>query len=242
MLKKACYISICCFIPLFVFCQGQRAGDLKEFYTRVVAGPAISLYGINTLTSANVSQGAAFYAGLMEEMHVHQNIYFVGGLEYQYHSMAFNSYYINPGHQFIYNQKYNYTYNLRMQEARLNLLLRLTQGNELRDEYSFYAEGGYVLRCLFVSKMKVTGNANGQTMFNGTTHADFEGPVLQNKFSSGIKLTLGIQHNFLRSHRAWFVQLTGLYGLSRFLIHEDFTPPSLYVKSSFIQLGLGYKF
>ena len=227
---------------LFAFCQGQKAGDLKEFYTRVVAGPAISLYTNNALLSANTRQGAAFYLGVMEEMHVHQNLYFVGGLEYQYHALSFDSYYITQGHPFLYDQKFDYNYNLKMQEARLNMLLRLTQGNELRDEYSFYGEGGYVLRCLYNSQMKVTANANGQTMFNGLTHADFEGTTLKSKFSSGIKLTLGIQHNFLRSHRAWFIQLTGIYGLSRFLIHENFTPPLLYFGSSFIQLGLGYKF
>ena len=242
MLKKGCYIALLCLIPLVVFCQSQRAGDPKEFYTRVVLGPAISLYGINTLHASNARQGTAFYAGVMEEMHVYQNVYFLGGLEYQYHTLAFDSYYLIPGHQNLYNQKFDYNYNLKMQEARLNLLLRLTQGNELRDEYSFYAEGGYVLRCLVATKMKVVANANGQTMFNDITHADFEGPVLKNKFSSGIKLTIGIQHNYLRSHRAWFIQLTGLYGLSRFLVHEDFTPASLYVNSSFIQLGLGYKF
>jgi hypothetical protein len=242
MLKRAGYIIILCCIPLFVVCQGRKAGDLKEFYTRVVAGPAISLYSNNPLYSANTRQGAAFYIGVMEEMHLYKNMYFVSGLEYQYHAMSFNSYYIVPGHPFLYNQKFDYNYSLKMQEARLNLLLRLTQGNELREEYTFYAEGGYVLRCLLATKMKVTSNSNAQTMFNGTTHADFEGPILQNKFSSGIKLTLGIQHNFLRSHRAWFIQLTGLYGLSRFLIHEDFTLSSLYIRSSFIQLGLGYRF
>lgn len=242
MLKKSIYIYLFCLIPFLVFCQNQRAGDPKKIYTRVLGGPDIGFYANNNFHSSNTRPGVAFYAGVIEEAHIIENIYASAGLEYQYNSMSFNSYYMAPGYQYLYNQKFDYNYNLNMQEARINLLMRLTSKTELTKPYTAYMEGGYVLRYLINTQMKVTSNLSGQTLFNGTTHPDFVGTTLNNNFSSGLKINAGIQHNFLRSHRAWFIQVSFMYGLAHFLVHESFTPASLYISSSFAQLGLGYKF
>jgi hypothetical protein len=243
MLKRNNYIGVLCLIPFFIFCQThKRTGDPKNFYMRVLGGPAIGFYNNNNLHASNTRPGTAFYAGVLEEVHLFDNLYASAGLEYQYYSFAFNSYYMVAGAQNLYNQKFDYNYNLNVQEGRLNLLMRLTSGTELSKPLTAYIEGGYVLRYLINTQMKVTSSLNNAVLFDGTTHPSFDGTMLKNNFSSGLKVNVGIQHNFLRSHRAWFIQISYMQGLARFLIKEDFTPASLYLKSSFLQLGLGFKF
>ena len=243
MLKRNTYIGILCFIPFFIFCQThKKTGAPKNVYMRVLAGPVIGFYNNNNFHTSNTRPGTAFFAGVLEEARVTDKFYLSAGLEYQYYAMAFNSYYMAPGYQYLYNQKFDYNYSLATQEGRLNLLMRLTSGTELTKPYTAYIEGGYVLRCLLNTHMKVTSNLNNDVLFNGTTNPNFDGKVLNNNFSAGLKVNVGIQHNFLRSHRAWFIQLSYMQGLASFLIHENFTPASLYIKSSFIQLGLGFKF
>ena len=220
----------------------QKAGDPKLVYTRISGGTALSFYNNNNLHSANTRPGAAFYGNVSEEIRMHQDIFFVGGLEYQHSAMAFNSYYFTPGSYALYNGHYNYNYNLTLQEGRLNLLLRYTGGDELRNPFTGYVEGGYVLRYLINTQMKVTDDSNGKHLFNGSTQADFIGKTLGNSFSSGLKINVGVQRNFLRTHRAWFLQIGLMYGLAQFNIHETFTPSALNIKSGYAQFGLGYKF
>ena len=247
MLRKHIYIVLCFLFPLSVFCQTflqkeQKAGDRKLAYTRISAGPALSFYNNNNLHSSNTRPGAAFYGNVSEEVRVYNDLFFVGGLEYQHSAMSFNSYYMAPGYQHLYNGQYDYNYNLALQEGRLNLLLRYTGGDELRNPFTAYAEAGYVLRYFINTNMKVTDDGNGQVLFKGTTHPNFNGPVFNNSFSSGLKFNAGMQRNFLRTHHALFIQIGLMYGLAQFLVQESFTPSSLLIKSSYAQLGLGYKF
>lgn len=238
---------LCCIFPLSIFCQNakqreQKAGDPKLAYTRITAGSALSFYTNNNLHSTNTRSGAAFFANVSEEVRIYQDLYFVGGLEYQHSAMSFNSYYFTQGSFPLYNGHYDNTYNLTLQEGRLDLLLRLTGGNEQRKQITFYGEAGYVLRYLINTHLKVTSNGNGNTQFNGTIHPEFNNTVFSNTLSSGIKVNLGIQHNFLRSHHAWYIQVGLMYGIAPFLIRESFTPTSLTLKSTYAQIGLGYKF
>ena len=242
MLKKYLYISLFFVLPFFVFSQNQKAGEPKVCYTRVTFGPAIGLYSNNNFHTANTRPGIAIGAGIFEEVHLYKTVYFVGGAEYMFNSLSFNSYYFEPGYQYLYNGKFDYNYSLKIQEARVNLMLRFVGGNEVKNEFSTYLEAGYVLRCLLNTQMQVTSDLDGSKLFNGTTQADYQGKTLKNNFSSGFKINGGLQHNYLRSHRAWFVQLSYMHGLAGFLLHEDFMPASVIMKSSFIQLGLGYKF
>jgi hypothetical protein len=240
---KHIYIALCCLTHLFIFCQrDQHAGDPKLTYIRISAGTALSFYSNNNLHSGNTRPGAAFFGNVSEEIRIYQDLFFVGGIEYQHSAMSFNSYYMAPGYQTLYNGHYGYNYSLALQEGRLDLLLRLTGGTELRNQFTSYVEAGYVLRYLIHTNMKVINDGNGQTLFNGPTYPDFMGTKLNNSFSSGLKINVGMQHNFLRTHHALFIQVGLMYGLAQFLVHESFTPSALLIKSTYAQLGLGYKF
>jgi hypothetical protein len=240
-MRNLIFYIIFCF-TLSAFAQRQKAGELKWHYTRVSFGPAIGFYGNNNHHAANTRAVLAIGAQVCEEIKLPLNVFFVGGIEYMYNSLMFNSYCFLPNSLPLYNEKYTYNYSLKMNELRLNLLLRYPLGDETRNALTGYIEGGYIIRALIYTHLNVTSNATNQTIYNGATHADYDGVVLRNNFSSALKVNIGLQHNFLKSHKAWFAQLTYMQGLVKFLIHENFTPSALYISSGFLQISLGYKF
>src|ERR1700752_2680522 len=199
MLKRNSYIALYCLIPLFTFCQwNQKAGDLKMVYTRISGGTALSFYSNNNRHSSNTRPGAAFYGNISEEVRIYKDIFFVGGIEYQHSVLSFNSYYFTPGSLNLYNGHYDYNYNLKLQEGRLDLLLRYTGGTELKNQFTAYAEAGYVLRYMINATMKVISDADGKNLFDATINPAFIGNKLNNKLSSGLKINVGMQRNFLR--------------------------------------------
>jgi len=214
----------------------------KKMYTRIVIGPALSFYKNNPVHTSDTKAKSSFYAGVFEEIRMYHDFSFVPGIEYLYQGVTFNSYYLSPGYQTLYDKHFNYNYTLKMQEIRLNVLFRQVLGIETRNLITGYIEYGYVLRYLASTKLIVNSNLTGTEMFSGKADFAFEHPVIINTMASGLKLTAGMQHNFFKTHRAWFFECTYMYSLSRFIVQNSFAPASLYTEGSFLQLGLGLKF
>jgi hypothetical protein len=214
----------------------------KKAYTRVVFGPALSFYKNNPVHTTDTKAKSSFYMGLFEEILLHKDFSFVPGIEYLYQGMTFNSYYLISGVQTIYDKHFNYNYALTMQETRLNLMFRQVLGIETRNPITGYIEYGYILRYIIHPQLKVNSNLAGTEMYSGDADIRFEHPLIFKTMASGLKLTAGMQHNFFRTHRAWFFEVSYMYSLSRFIIQNSFAPASLYVEGSFLQLGLGVKF
>ncbi|MBS1647402.1 MAG: hypothetical protein JST67_08690 [Bacteroidetes bacterium] len=242
MRPPLCFIWLF-FIAFFAYGQGQKAGDPKICYTRISFGPAIGFYGNNPFHTANTRAGIAIGAQALEEVRLPKNMFFVGGLEYMYSTFMFNSYYFpNNSQPMLYTDKFTYNYSLKVHELRLNLLLRYPFGNETRNSLTGYIEGGYVLRGLVLTHLNIISDLNSQPVFNGAVQPSYNGVMLGGRFSSGLKINIGLQHNFLRSHMAWFAQISYMQGLAKFLIQESFTPSALYISSGFLQFSVGYKF
>jgi hypothetical protein len=197
-------------------------------YTRIVVGPALSFYKNNPMHTADTKAQPAVYGGVFEEFHLYHDFSFCPGLEYAKEGISFNSYYFRSGTQHMYDRHFDYRYVLSMQEARLNLLFRQVIGIETRNVVTGYFHYGYVLRYLFKPSLIVNSNATGSQLFNSAPDISFEHPVVLNNVGSALKLTLGMQHNFFKTHRAWFFEFSYMY--------------SLYINGSFLQLGLGFKF
>ncbi len=227
---------------LSAFALFAQENKPKKGYTRFVIGPALSFYKNNPVHTSDTKAKSSFYAGVFEEIRMYKDFSFVPGIEYLYQGLTFNSYYLSPGVQTIYDKHFNYNYTVNMQEARLNILFRQVLGIETRNIITGYIEYGYVLRYLVSSKLKVSSNLTGTEMFSGNADIAFEHPVISNTMASGLKLTAGMQHNFFKTHRAWFFECSFIYSLSRFVVQNSFAPASLYVEGSFLQLGLGFKF
>jgi hypothetical protein len=239
MSARKTYTVLFFIIAFSVFGQEK---EMKKMYTRFVIGPALSFYKNNPFHTSDSKAKSSFYAGLFEQIRVYKDFSFVPGVEYLYQGMTFNTYYVAPNVLTLYDKHFNYNYALTMQEARLNLLFRQVLGIETRNVITGYIEYGYVLRYLVSPKLKVTSNLNGAEMYSGNADLAFEHPLILKTMSSGLKLTVGMQHNFFRTHRAWFFEGSYMYSLSRFKIQNTFAPASLYIEGSFLQLGLGIKF
>ncbi len=227
------------FFSVFIFSQELKP---KKNYTRVVVGPVLSFYKNNPVHTSSTKPSSAFYVGIFEEIRMYHDFSFLPGLEYVYHGLSFNSYYLGPGYQTLYDKHFDYNYSLKMQEVRLNLLFRQVLGIETRNPITGYFEYGYVLRYLFTSHLKVNSNLTGTELFNGKPTIAFEHPLIRDNMTSALKLAVGVQHNFFRTHRAWFFECSFMYSLSRFYITNSFAPTALYINGSFLQLGLGVKF
>lgn len=230
---------------LFLLCAFTlfaQEREPKKAYTRVIIGPALSFYTNNPYHTSDSKAKSSFYGGLFEEIRLYKDFSFVPGIEYLYQGMTFNTYYIVPGTLTLYDRHFNYNYALTMQETRLNLLFRQVLGIETRNIITGYIEYGYVLRYLIKPQLSVTSNLTGSQMYSGNADIVFEHPLIFKNMASGLKLTAGIQHNFFKTHRAWFFEFSYMYSLSRFIVQNSFAPASLYVEGSFLQLGLGLKF
>jgi hypothetical protein len=238
--KQRLYFSLVALtFCLNIFCQEKEP---KNRYTRIVAGPMLSFYQNNQFHTANSRPRYAFFIGIYEDIKMHKNFSFMPGVEYAYHGLTFNSYYLAPGYQFLYDGHFDYNYQLTFQEARLNLLFKQVIGVETRNVVTGYTSCGYILRYLFSSKMVVNSNLTGAELFNGQPHVEFEHPLFQKNMASAVKFVAGVQRNFFKTHRAFFFECAFTFSLSRFYISENFTPSSLYINGSFLQLGLGFKF
>lgn len=239
MKRKARYILLFLFSGILLTAQEKAA---REAYTRIVIGPALSFYKNNPAHTRDTKAKSSFYAGVFEEIRMYKDFSFTPGLEYLYQGMTFNTYYIVPNTLTLYDKHFNYNYTLTMQETRLNLLFRQVLGIETRNQITGYVEYGYVLRYLIHPTLKVTSNLTGTEMYNDDAVLAFEHPVILKTMASGLKLSGGVQHNFFKTHRAWFFEVSYMYSLSRFLVKNSFAPASLYIDGSFLQLGLGVKF
>ena len=239
MQLKKIYTVLFLLITFVFFAQENKP---KKAYTRFVFGPALSFYKNNPYHTSDTKAKSSFYAGVFEEIKMHKDFSFVPGIEYLYQGATFNSYFIMPNVLNLYDKHFNYNYTLNMQEARLNLLFRQVLGIETRNLITGYIEYGYVIRYLISSKLKVNSNLTGTEMYSGNADIAFEHPLIMKTMASGLKLTGGVQHNFFKTHRAWFFELSYMYSLSRFIVQNSFAPASLYIEGSYLQLGLGLKF
>ena len=231
-----------CFAFLLIGTLHAQEKEPKNHYTRIEAGPVLSFYQNNNFHTVNTRPRYAFFIGVFEELKAHKNFSFMPGLEYVHHGLTFNSYYLSPGYQYLYDGHFDYNYQLTFHEARLNLLFKQVLGLETRNVVTGYTSCGYVLRYLFASNMQVTSNITNAELFNGKPNVVFEHPLFQNNIASAVKFNAGVQRNFFKTHRAFFFEATFTFSLSRFYVSENFTPSSLYINGSFLQLGLGFKF
>src|ERR1035437_3440971 len=167
-------------ILLSVFTLCAQENKQKKTYTRFIFGPALSFYKNNPVHTSDSKARSSFYAGVFEEIRMYHDFSFVPGLEYLHQGLTFNSYYLMPGYQTLYDKHFNYNYTLNMQEVRLNVLFRQVLGIETRNLITGYIEYGYVLRYVISSKLKVSSNLTGTEMFSGNADIAFEHPVIIN--------------------------------------------------------------
>lgn len=214
----------------------------KKQYTRIAAGPVLSFYQNNPNHTADSRQGYAFFVLATREIKIYKDFTFIPGAEYAYHGLSFNSYYLAPGYQYLYDGNYDYSYRLTIQEARLNAGVQQVIGIETRNKITGYTACSYVLRYIIDTKMHVSSNLTGQVLFNDNTRLAFEHDLFRSNMASAVKFIAGAQRNFFKTHRAVFFETAFTFSLSRFRVKESFTPSALNINGSFLQLGLGVKF
>jgi hypothetical protein len=202
----------------------------------------LAFYKNNPLHTKDTKARSAAYIAVYEDVLVYKDFSFTPGLEFFYYGLSYNSYFFDQGGQPLYDKRFNYHYTLTLQDIRLNILCRQVLGLETRNVITGYFQYGFVMNYLFSAKLKVNSNLTGTEVFNGKPDVAYEHGLLSKKITPALKIVGGVQHNFFRSHRAWFFEGSYVYNISRFGIRNSFAPSSLYIRNSFFELGLGVKF
>jgi hypothetical protein len=230
------------FLALTVAAQDKKDNKERRQYTRISAGPVLSFYLNNKNHTSGSRPRYAFFALASRDIRIYKDFTFMPGLEYAYHGLSFNSYYLAPGYQYLYDGNFDYRYRLDVHEARLNIGVKQVIGIETRNVITGYTACSYVLRYILASKLHVSSNLTGEEVFDDKTKLAFEHDLLRSNMASAVKFIAGAQRNFFKSQRALFFETSFTFSLSRFSIRERFAPSSLNINGSFLQLGLGYKF
>ncbi len=229
-----------CLVLLSIPVLSQEKKE-RRHYLRIAGGPVLSFYQNNKYHTNDSKPRYAVYGAIFDECRLSKDFAVMTGLEYAYHGLTFNSYYLAPGYQYLYNGNYDYNYRLILQEARLNLLAKQVIGIETRNIVTGYTACGIVMRYLLKSDLLVTSNKSGEELFSGKPDISFEHDLFRKNMAMAVKFVAGAQRNFFKSHRAFFFETCFTFSLSRFYLKESFTPSSLYINGSFLQLGLGVK-
>jgi len=237
--KRSAIVLLC--VLLVGVTNAQEKKKERKNFLRVVAGPVLSFYQNNPFHTSDSKPRYAFFVAAYEDIKIYNDFTFMTGVEYARHGLTFNSYYLAPGHQYLYDKNFDYNYRLTLQEIRLNFLLKEVIGIETRNIITGYTSCGYVMRYVFDPDLHVSSNLTGAEVFNGEPGISFEHDLFRKNISSAVKFIAGAQRNYFKSHRALFFECSFTFALSRFQLKQSFTPSSLYINGSFLQLGLGIK-
>ncbi len=239
--KKAGLIFLAFSCVLFSFSVRAQEIMQREVFTRLSVGPAISFYQHNPRHSSSTSNKAAYNLSLNIEKRLNRQMAFLVGIDYFVHGLNFNSYYFKPGNSQLYSGNFDYRYEVLCNEVILPLLLRLNPLGEVRNHFSPYFNFGYNFRYVLFEHVTVTSNLDGKEEFKDFVKPRFEYPFLYPGGSSFVAMNVGVQKNFLTSHKALYIEAGVRYSLTRMLLKENFSPSSLLIRNHHLLISIGYK-
>jgi hypothetical protein len=235
-LKIITYIFLLSFIPQLLY-----AGDDKKWLVRMYTGPVISSYHNNEDFTANTKARFAYSAGARTEHLFNGYGSIAGGLEYLYHSLAFNSYYFAPGETTIYDKSFAYSHTARLHELHVPILLKYNFTKENDKPVNAYVLAGWSYRFIFASYGYIDNTSSGIHAWEGKLHVTEEYHLLDKRGGSMMVAGFGFERNIQNKHRSIYGELQYKYGLSRFRYTGSGTAAPFFIKDSFVCVNLGYK-
>jgi hypothetical protein len=233
-------LLVCLLFPSILICRpGKGSGN----GTRLHFGPAYGFYRLNKNHAVDPVQRMSLVAGFRREFRVDRSYrsYLSFGFDYFLHGVNFRSYYFQPDSLRIYDKTYPYKYSLFVQELCLPVQFKYLFQREDNSLFSPYATAGYQFRMLLPGKLKVT--RDGELITNESPDMKFRHHLLGERINAAVTAGLGWQRSsFNKKGGSFFVELNFRYGFSQYYIDADYTPSSLYINSTHLQLLIGLKF
>ncbi len=210
---------------------------------RLHLGPAFGFYTINPNHANNPQQNFNFLLGLNKELKLSRDYksFVLIGVDYFLHGLNFNSYYFPAGTLQLYDNNFEYNYNLHVNELQLPVQFKYLFNPEHNSLFSPYLCVGYHLRYLLPSKIRV--NYYGNIVEEDMAELKFKTPLLMEELNAAVSLSLGWQKNSLASSKgSFYIEANLRYNFSPYYFEKDYAASSLYINSTHLIVQLGIRF
>jgi hypothetical protein len=223
------------------FAQGRyyQTVSLKH---RISAGPVLSFFGKDPHALTNVNPLFGFTGSYNSEIEIIDNLNLLAGFTYANQAVQFNSYYVAPGHTYIFDNSFAYTHRLRFQSIQLPISLKLDLNSEADNPYTPYFLLGFGFSYLYSAKTAITSDSTENKVYSGKTDLSFENFVFGKKFNSFFQGGFGIQKNMRKKERALFLDLIYKYDVSRLSYTGYENSNNAHFRNSSVSIFLGLKF
>lgn len=215
----------------------------RDSYLRFGIAPVVGFYSLQTKHGIAPKSRMSFSAFIKKEWSIdHSNqTFFSVGLEYFLHGVNYRSYYFDQDTLQLYDQSFEYTYRLYVNEVNLPLQVKYAFNSTTNSLFTPYISIGYHLRYLASSSLKI--EKDGALIKSDHVDMKFKNPFITNKVNSFAGLNLGFQNHRTRSNSITiFVELSYRYGFSPFYFKENYSANSLFIHSSHLSLNIGVGF
>lgn len=185
--------------------------------TEIEAGLVFGFAGADGHYTNGVSASTGYEFGLIEEIPVQKRSYLLIGAEILGDGVGFNSYYIAPGYNYLYDGSEAFSHSISMNEIHVPILYKFPLGPLDRKNRSIYMTFGWKWRYISFTNTSITSNTAGYLVWEGTRDVSSVYKILSSYGSSIFEVSLGYQRNTKKKKkRGWFMNLEYNYGVSPF--------------------------
>lgn len=243
ILKTSYYLfTFLILLPAIVFAQDgepYRKGKVKH---RVSFGPVISMYKNDPHFSKNTKAKFGANVAYKAELLLGRKTNLMVGLEYMSQGLKFNGYYTDTGYTYLYDETFAYTHEIRYNEAQVPIGLKLAFNSEKEHPFTGYLFGGIGFRYIFNSYFVIASDSLGTTPYDGKGNLDFEHQLVTKSLNGFYHGGLGIQKNYRNSGRAFFLEATYKYALSRLHYAGFKNSNNINIKEGNLAITVGLRF
>lgn len=219
--------------------SNYRASKVKH---RISAGPVLSFYKNNSLHTINTKAKAGFNASYKCEVLLGRKTNLLVGLEYMSQGLKFKGYYSAPNHTYLFDETFSYTHEIRFQEIQLPLAFKISLSPEKDNRLSSYFFLGPGFRYIIKSTAFIESDSTEMTMMDGITDLTFENHIVDKHFNAFLHAGFGFQKNFHDTGKAFFLEFTYKYNISRLHYIGNHDTNNLNIKNNSLSICIGYRF
>ena len=234
------------FAVFFIFLAGLFYGQsfgVNGSGLKVMFGPAMSFYSINTNHAQNPSPRVSGMAGIRKEVRCdpQYRLFFLFGADYFFHGINFRSYFFTQDTLQIYDKSFAYDYSVSFHEINIPLQMKYSFTRENNSLFSPYAIIGYHLRIFTPARVRVS--QEGNIISDHHEEMRFKNGLIDKHMNAFMSAGIGWQKNTINKSRTGFmVELSARYGFSPYYFKAKYSPSSLYINGFHLNMMLGLKF
>lgn len=208
---------------------------------RISLGPVVSFYKNHPQMTTGTKAKAGFNFCYKSEILLGRKTNLMIGLEFMSQGLTFKGYYADSGYTYIYDKSYAYTHEIRFNELQLPIALKVAFNTEKDSPFTSYFFGGIGARYILKSYVVITNDSLGTSPYDGKETIGFEHHMISKGFNMFYHGGLGIQKNFRTTGRAFFIEFTYKYGLSRIHYTGHKNSNDLNIKNNNLAITVGLR-